>query len=218
MDPAILLHVIARNGEIVTLDQSLHVLSPFGLIAGERLNTPHGIASVIGVDDKRSLWVQLEGDSGATCCMNCYNWNDLQTRGISRYVYARDSAPSIPKRDFKPHYQTSPSQIRKEEEIKKQLESSLKNSHLKNQLDSTKKKCREYEKKLESEKIFGVLLKDFLKRWDEYNMCIVCFQNPKEMVTTPCGHLSLCRSCSKLRLNYCPMCRRNVDSIIKVYI
>ena len=45
--------------------------------------------------------------------------------------------------------------------------------------------------------------------------CIVCFAHPKSHLAVPCGHQSVCGSCSA-RMSQCPYCRAPVTSWIPV--
>jgi hypothetical protein len=46
-------------------------------------------------------------------------------------------------------------------------------------------------------------------------ICIVCFENPKNIIYNPCGHYNMCNECySKLRKKCCPTCRKDIISIL----
>lgn len=46
----------------------------------------------------------------------------------------------------------------------------------------------------------------------EDQKCIVCIENPKEIICLPCGHVCLCEDCSsKIQLT-CPVCRASIDN------
>lgn len=51
-------------------------------------------------------------------------------------------------------------------------------------------------------------------------LCIVCQENPKEIIYLPCGHFCLCKDCSnqirKTQKN-CPVCRKQVKRTSRVY-
>eukprot|EP01083_Nonionella_stella_P028963 79845_1 len=52
------------------------------------------------------------------------------------------------------------------------------------------------------------------------NVCCVCVTNQVNTVIAPCGHAVYCSNCSKKsakHCNRCPICRKEVDSIINVY-
>lgn len=50
---------------------------------------------------------------------------------------------------------------------------------------------------------------------DEDEECIVCMDNPKEVVFVPCGHYSTCRSCyDQLVIKKCVMCRNMITQAV----
>jgi len=46
--------------------------------------------------------------------------------------------------------------------------------------------------------------------------CIVCFSRPQEMAVVPCGHLSMCNTCSS-ELKECPLCRGPIEKLLRIY-
>lgn len=52
---------------------------------------------------------------------------------------------------------------------------------------------------------------------DDSQLCIVCFENPKECAIVPCGHFCVCKVCAD-RLDYCPICRQTKQNVLKIYI
>jgi len=44
-------------------------------------------------------------------------------------------------------------------------------------------------------------------------MCIICFQNPRLYLTTPCGHFGYCHKCVN-KITYCSVCRAEIKSRI----
>jgi hypothetical protein len=63
------------------------------------------------------------------------------------------------------------------------------------------------------------------KQLEKYE-CIVCMDNKKEIILEPCGHLVYCYVCcsnyynncyDKMKKLECPMCRIEVNGIIKIY-
>ena len=46
-------------------------------------------------------------------------------------------------------------------------------------------------------------------------ICIVCFENPKDIIYNPCGHYNMCNECySKLKKKCCPTCRKDIISTL----
>ena len=54
---------------------------------------------------------------------------------------------------------------------------------------------------------------------DEKNApnCVICLTEKAEFVVIPCGHLCYCKDCSSSPQNVCPMCRRRVSKLKKVF-
>ncbi|XP_078612879.1 uncharacterized protein LOC144882757 isoform X2 [Branchiostoma floridae x Branchiostoma japonicum] len=55
-----------------------------------------------------------------------------------------------------------------------------------------------------------------LERYREEHTCKVCFDARIEVVFVPCGHYACCGHCAE-GMAECPMCRRGVDSTVKVF-
>lgn len=51
---------------------------------------------------------------------------------------------------------------------------------------------------------------------NDENVCCICLFNKATHATVPCGHKSYCEECS-VRLKFCAICRKPIQSIIKVY-
>ncbi len=49
------------------------------------------------------------------------------------------------------------------------------------------------------------------------NICKMCFENEINVVLIKCGHLVVCERCSKNKLKECPICRKQIVEIMKVY-
>ena len=50
------------------------------------------------------------------------------------------------------------------------------------------------------------------------NLCVICLERHSSIILSPCGHRCICKECyeeKKALLKICPMCRRNVDSVVK---
>jgi len=56
---------------------------------------------------------------------------------------------------------------------------------------------------------------------EEQRLCVVCVNHTKEVVFLPCGHLCMCSGCMEreggARVRDCPMCRRAIESTVRVY-
>ena len=49
--------------------------------------------------------------------------------------------------------------------------------------------------------------------------CTLCYDQPREIVTWPCGHVLMCTTCRpKLRLNECPNCRAPIVDAMRVFL
>mmetsp|Transcript_31228 Transcript_31228/g.50098 ORF Transcript_31228/g.50098 Transcript_31228/m.50098 type:complete len:1402 (+) Transcript_31228:1890-6095(+) len=54
---------------------------------------------------------------------------------------------------------------------------------------------------------------------EESNLCVVCFENKRDALFLPCGHIFLCMDCSKqLEKKVCPMCRKDITKMSRVEI
>jgi hypothetical protein len=48
--------------------------------------------------------------------------------------------------------------------------------------------------------------------------CVVCHENQRDTVIVPCNHLCLCSACSTVALlKECPMCRKKIEKLQKIY-
>lgn len=47
--------------------------------------------------------------------------------------------------------------------------------------------------------------------------CVVCVNNPKEVIVLPCGHVCLCEDCAVEIKSACPVCRGNIKSKAPAY-
>lgn len=51
---------------------------------------------------------------------------------------------------------------------------------------------------------------------EDENLCVVCLEKPISHVLIPCGHMCVCEDCAG-KLHECPLDRRVIDSVTKVY-
>ncbi|CAF3874527.1 unnamed protein product [Rotaria sp. Silwood1] len=49
------------------------------------------------------------------------------------------------------------------------------------------------------------------------NLCVLCITEEKKLACIPCGHMSTCVACGH-SLRLCPICRREIDAFIRIYI
>eukprot|EP01080_Neovahlkampfia_damariscottae_P004498 gene4498-7878_t len=52
--------------------------------------------------------------------------------------------------------------------------------------------------------------------WEDENLCKICLDKEKCMLTLPCRHISMCEDCFTL-VSDCPICRTQIQSTIKVF-
>jgi len=57
----------------------------------------------------------------------------------------------------------------------------------------------------------------FEQRNDE-QLCVACLSERKNVVVTPCNHLTMCENCFKQCRNTCPQCRTPVQGHLVVYM
>jgi len=48
------------------------------------------------------------------------------------------------------------------------------------------------------------------------HLCVVCLSRPKSVLARPCRHMVLCSSCIR-KLDQCPMCRKPIESLERVF-
>ncbi|KAI5635472.1 e3 ubiquitin ligase domain-containing protein [Phthorimaea operculella] len=56
------------------------------------------------------------------------------------------------------------------------------------------------------------------KNLSEVQLCVVCTENPKEIILLPCGHVCLCEDCSDNIKDNCPICRERIESRAPAFI
>ncbi len=47
--------------------------------------------------------------------------------------------------------------------------------------------------------------------------CVICFSNERSHLITPCNHLCCCSTCANQIKNQCPICRRPIGSIQRIF-
>jgi hypothetical protein len=70
--------------------------------------------------------------------------------------------------------------------------------------------------KLQNNSIIEEEYDDIFEEKEDENLCCICFEEEKNMVFSPCGHICTCSECSAI-VNDCPICRKKIDQKIKVY-
>ncbi len=49
------------------------------------------------------------------------------------------------------------------------------------------------------------------------NPCVLCFTEEKRLACIPCGHFCTCVACGH-SLRSCPICRREIEAFVRVYL
>jgi hypothetical protein len=49
------------------------------------------------------------------------------------------------------------------------------------------------------------------------NPCVLCLTEEKRLACIPCGHLATCVPCGH-SLRSCPICRREIEAFVRIYI
>ncbi len=49
------------------------------------------------------------------------------------------------------------------------------------------------------------------------NPCVLCLTEEKRLACIPCGHLATCVPCAK-SLRLCPICRREIEAFVRIYV
>jgi len=54
---------------------------------------------------------------------------------------------------------------------------------------------------------------------DTQCLCVICMDEPANMVIIPCGHMVMCQNCCHNDITFCPMCRKSFtkDQLLRVY-
>lgn len=56
-----------------------------------------------------------------------------------------------------------------------------------------------------------------VKMKDDYK-CIVCFDRPRNIITKPCLHFSMCGvCCNRLEKKACPVCKKSINDVVEVF-
>lgn len=50
-----------------------------------------------------------------------------------------------------------------------------------------------------------------------FGTCVVCYTRPRDHAFAPCFHMCVCVRCAS-RLTTCPLCRRNVRAVHKIFV
>ena len=62
-------------------------------------------------------------------------------------------------------------------------------------------------------------LKKVSSLYMENLQCVVCYDNPKNVIFKECHHMVVCKQCyEKLRKKTCPICKQRIESIITIYV
>eukprot|EP01112_Ceratiomyxa_fruticulosa_P010011 TRINITY_DN2627_c0_g1_i2.p1 TRINITY_DN2627_c0_g1~~TRINITY_DN2627_c0_g1_i2.p1 ORF type:complete len:215 (-),score=30.08 TRINITY_DN2627_c0_g1_i2:190-834(-) len=194
------------NWEQFLIDQES--CQPFGFFSGERVRTPKGNATVIGVV-RDFLWVHIDGENGASYWDNCKSYEDLLAIGFELI-------------NEEPKNLTFPHEIREPTPVKEKIEQSKEAKDPSVIVKKNILRVMEKRKKIEDFSIkevfemedeitkFQTEIKDYISNFIK-NKCVVCLDGPRTMILIPCGHLVLCAACSK-SATFCPIenCKASV--------
>lgn len=62
-------------------------------------------------------------------------------------------------------------------------------------------------------------LRRFSETLNDDFKCIICIENPKNVIFKPCLHMALCKNCFLgLRKPECPICKKNIKNIVNVFL
>eukprot|EP01125_Pyxidicula_operculata_P018378 TRINITY_DN6527_c0_g1_i2.p1 TRINITY_DN6527_c0_g1~~TRINITY_DN6527_c0_g1_i2.p1 ORF type:complete len:141 (-),score=8.51 TRINITY_DN6527_c0_g1_i2:68-490(-) len=56
-----------------------------------------------------------------------------------------------------------------------------------------------------------------ISEMEEKNMCKICYERECDTVILTCNHSVMCYDCSQLELKDCPICRKPIKAIIKIF-
>merc|ERR1711964_141139 len=126
----------------------------------------------------------------------------------------RSKSPKPKVRRGKPRVSSSSSNSRQN---KKSLRSSMRSS-VRDKLSPSSSKSSEKSKN--QSKLRSSVISDLGDDDSDDNLCIICEDNKKTHMCYPCGHKTFCASCvkdCKKDLKECPLCRKAIKDIIKVF-
>ncbi|ESO97727.1 hypothetical protein LOTGIDRAFT_208864 [Lottia gigantea] len=56
------------------------------------------------------------------------------------------------------------------------------------------------------------------ERSGENSECVICLENPRDIVILNCGHVAICSSCAQmLPTQLCPVCRNHIEKFVPLY-
>jgi len=125
------------------------------------------------------------------------------------------------------HREVQADQLRSEEEARRNADREVQADQLRRDEDARRNAdqavqddqiLREKEAKRNAEEARAKVEADQLqKEKKEETECVICFENERNMVFVPCGHLCACETCvPTLRDNLCPICRKE-GNFIRIY-
>ena len=89
-------------------------------------------------------------------------------------------------------------------------------------INNFRKICNRFSSLLNSRRLFEHCTENAMNESDDnlqlqvQCVCKLCFSREAEIVLLPCSHISTCKCCT-LPLNKCPICRININQVVKVY-
>jgi len=81
--------------------------------------------------------------------------------------------------------------------------------------EEAKIKLKEKQNELDNLKFERFKLLEWIEKISDEKECVICLENPRQVIVAPCGHKVLCRLCYSKNLRSCPYCKRDIESCIE---
>jgi hypothetical protein len=85
------------------------------------------------------------------------------------------------------------------------------------EIDAPALKPAEQQTKTLKSSAMDITLKSQTDDSSSSNLCVLCLTEEKRLACIPCGHLATCVPCGH-SLRTCPICRREIDAFVRIYL